>query len=260
MMRRLHAAPAIAGLAGLAMTVGGLLGVGAEAATTVSGSSHYVVTKSLDVFSSTVKVVRWTPCTRDKSGAVHTHVIHYKVNAAGRTSRVRLVKRAIGRLSAATGLTFHYDGRTRYIPHFDATRHFAAAQQERVADVPFVVAWAYKGTGSNASNLLTAAEAGVGTITWKSSNASQLRILDAGVVMKRGVQLKSGFQAGGSVGTLLLHELGHAVGLQHVADTRQIMFPTLGSYSPGGYAAGDRTGLSKVGRPAGCMSTPPLPA
>jgi hypothetical protein len=259
MMRRLHAAPVIAGLAGLAMTVGGLLGVGAEAATTTTtSSSHYALTKAADVYSGTVKVVRWAPCIR-KSGTAHTHVIHYRVNTAGVSTRVRLVKQAIARLSTASGLTFQYDGRTSYIPHFDSTGHFAGAQEQRVTGVPFVVAWAYKGTGTKASNLLTATEAGVGTIAWKSSNLSQLRIVSAGVVMKRGVHLKSGFQAGGSVGTLLLHELGHAAGLQHVyTDNHQIMYPTLGSYSPSGYAAGDRTGLSKVGRPAGCMTTPSL--
>jgi predicted Zn-dependent protease len=79
--------------------------------------------------------------------------------------------------------------------------------------------------------------------------------------MKRGVHgLDKGFNAGGSVGTLLLHELGHAVGLRHVSDDSQVMYPVIGKTSPAGYAAGDRTGLAKVGRGAGCMHTPRLPA
>ena len=100
----------------------------------------------------------------------------------------------------------------------------------------------------------------VRSISWASSVLSQLRIGDAAVVMKRGVHLKSGFQSGGSVGTLLLHELGHAAGLQHVSYTREVMYPVIGSSSPAGYTTGDRTGLGKVGAGVGCMRTPSLPA
>ena len=37
------------------------------------------------------------------------------------------------------------------------------------------------------------------------------------------VPLLSGFAAGPSVGTLLLHELGHAVGLEHVSLRSQVI-------------------------------------
>ena len=78
-------------------------------------------------------------------------------------------------------------------------------------------------------------------------------------VLRRGVQMKTWFAPGASTGALLLHELGHVVGLQHVADIHQIMYPVFGSYSSGVYQAGDLTGLGRVGRHAGCMSTAALP-
>jgi hypothetical protein len=42
------------------------------------------------------------------------------------------------------------------------------------------------------------------------------------------------------------------VGLGHTSDKRQIMYPTLTKYAS--YGAGDRTGLRKVGRSAGCIA------
>ena len=127
--------------------------------------------------------------------------------------------------------------------------------------MPFVIAWADKGSGPGDSNLLTSAEAGVGTVSWRSGSDSELRINDGAVVLRRdaGTILAPGFKANGSVGSLLLHELGHAVGLEH-SRQGEIMYPIIGQGTPANYAAGDRRGLAKVGRAAGCMHTPRLPA
>jgi hypothetical protein len=236
----------------------------ASSAVTVSsnsagaGASHYRLTHALDARSGRVQVVRWAPCVL-ADGAVHRHVISYRVNPAVHPGRVRLVQRAIHRLHRASGLAFHYAGTTHYIPraHLGVLR---ALDQQRQAHVPLVIAWAWSGSGAFASNILNAVEQGVGTIKWASSPLSQLRINDAAVVMKRGQHLRPGFRAGGSVGTLLLHELGHVVGLQHVLDASQIMHPLLGRNSPADYAAGDRTGLTKVGAAAGCMQGRRVPA
>ena len=63
-----------------------------------------------------------------------------------------------------------------------------------------------------------------------------------------------GFGPGVSRGRVLLHELGHAVGLEHVADTTQVMNTSVSRTSPpAAYGAGDRTGLRKVGAAAGCI-------
>lgn len=244
-------------IAGVTLSLTAFAGTGSAAP--VAAPVTYQLTRALDMWSQSTAVVRWAPCVR-YGGKTHAHVIHYKVNPAGKSSRVRLVKRAVRRLHRATGLTFAYDGRTRYIPHANLLGQLQAREQERRTHVPLVIAWAFKGSGSHASNLLQGTEQGVGTIKWASSGTSQLRINDAAVVMERGQRLPSGFQAGGSVGTLLQHELGHAVGLQHAASTAEIMYPFLGPNSPGNYASGDRTGLRKVGATQGCMKGRRLPA
>ena len=65
--------------------------------------------------------------------------------------------------------------------------------------------------------------------------------------------LSPGFGSGETRGQLILHELGHAMGLNHTRNTGQIMYPMLRSRSRTAYAAGDRTGLERVGRNAGCI-------
>lgn len=58
---------------------------------------------------------------------------------------------------------------------------------------------------------------------------------------------------------LYLHEIGHVVGLGHVDDPAQVMYPTLEESDGAGYAAGDQAGLRALGAAAGCL-TNPLPA
>ena len=262
-MTRSTRVSACAALAGAALVLGGLTGTGHAASTLTVATPFSLIPQQPDFFSGTNVTVRWAPCIT-LNGTTKTHVIHYRVNPGGKASRVKLAKRAVGKLAAASGLTFAYDGRTTYIPH-NALRGgqlvFQALDMERNATVPFVIAWAKQGTGAGASNLLDSGEAGKGTVSWRSSTTSELRINDGAVVVRRNAAavLKNGFGAGGTVGSLLLHELGHAVGLEH-ADPGEIMAPIIDSRTPGNYAAGDRKGLSRVGRAAGCMTTKRLRA
>src|SRR3954467_14820699 len=259
MMRSRLALSAFAA-AGAAMVAGSLLGTGA-AATAATTTPTYQLTYGFDAYSGVTKVARWSPCTVI-NGVRRNHVINYKVHVAGVPSRVTLVKNAMARVANATGLRFHYAGTTGYIPRgklSGTSLLLDAAPQRNATRVQLVIAWAYGGTGAGRSNLLTGTSAGVGSVSWAPSRTSQLRIGDAAVVMRRGVHLKPGFTAGGSVGTLLLHELGHTMGLQHVSYQREVMYPVVGSVSPGGYTLGDRTGLSKVGATRGCFRTPDLP-
>src|SRR3954452_16204652 len=247
--------------AGAAMIAGSLVGAG-SAATASSSTATYNLTYGFDAYSGLTKVARWSPCTVI-NGVRRNHVINYKVHVAGVPSRVSLAKNAMARVANATGLRFHYAGTTGYIPRgklSGTSLLLDAARQRDATRVQLVIAWAYGGTGAGRSNLLTGGEAGVGSISWASSTRSQLRIGDAAVVMRRGTHLKPGFTSGGSTGILLLHELGHAVGLQHVSYQREVMYPVVSSVSPSGYTLGDRSGLLKVGAAMGCFRTPDLPA
>jgi hypothetical protein len=52
----------------------------------------------------------------------------------------------------------------------------------------------------------------------------------------------------------VLHELGHVMGLDHPADTHQLMAATLPNVAS--LQTGDNTGLTRVGRLAGCVNVP----
>ena len=65
---------------------------------------------------------------------------------------------------------------------------------------------------------------------------------------------KAGFGTGVRRGNLMLHELGHVIGLNHVSNARLLMNPVLSTYSPNGYAVGDAAGLTLVGSRAGCIN------
>ena len=55
----------------------------------------------------------------------------------------------------------------------------------------------------------------------------------------------------------MLHEIGHALGLQHVTERQQTMYPVVLADRLAEYHRGDLAGLRTVGRAAGCMPTSP---
>jgi hypothetical protein len=192
------------------------------------------------------RVVRWNPC----------RVIHYRVNLA-RAPRGALpdIKTAVARVTSASGLRFHYDGRTTTIPRSTYGKSVNPAKTSS----QLIIAWAAPGKGTGRTDLLSSDphEVGVGgyrAYSWTNgSSVHRMRILRGFVVIStRFNKLRGGFGTGPNRGGALLHELGHAVGLGHTSDKRQIMYPTLTKYAS--YGAGDRSGSRKVGRSAGCIA------
>ena len=191
-------------------------------------------------------LLRWNPC------GVHT----YKVNLAAVPARSRPVvlaetRAAMGKLAAQTGMSFAYRGATREVP-----RVGSGARQ--TADV--VIAYT---TPSKTNYPLSGSKVGYGGASlmsaWKPAggNTHTTAIVKGFLVidtpqMRR--ELKPGFRAGLSRGNLLLHELGHVAGLGHPNNASLLMNPRMDRRTPKGYAAGDRAGLSRVGRGAGCLN------
>jgi predicted Zn-dependent protease len=103
-----------------------------------------------------------------------------------------------------------------------------------------VVAWAPPATSGG---LLVDGVGGVGGTSRTSS-----RLLSGYVLMNSDYSDKAeaGFGAGQPLGLVLMHELGHVVGLDHATDAKQIMAP--GSPLPAAvWGAADLNGLRHVG-------------
>ena len=178
-------------------------------------------------------VARWDPCS----------TIRVRVNHADPRSPAdaeALVTGALLRLEVASGLHFELVGDTTYLPYADTG--------VREPDADLVIAW----TDAATVPALAEGVAGQGGAVW-STTRSGSRIWRAHLVLDVGDGLAPGFARGRSVGTALLHELGHAVGLTHVDDPRQVMAAGLGDASRPAFQAGDLAGLRRVGAAAGCF-------
>ncbi len=188
-------------------------------------------------------LIRWNPC----------RTLTYRINLA-RAPRtgVTEVRRAMRIVARALGVRLVDKGTTTHIPRRINTLTASARQP---ADL--VVAWARPGSGKGRSDLLPGGNTlGVGGVRYAWGGGRKAQV-EAGYVVLDSTKTKlyrPGFGTGLYAGGLYLHELGHAVALQHVDVRGQAMHGTLSAQQPSGYGAGDRTGLAKIGRKRGCIS------
>lgn len=193
-------------------------------------------------------IVRWNPC--------QTVTYKYNVSALDKSLRkkaAKYTKKAFKQLGSATGISFVNEGATQTLPDGANWWRVQSVEEE------IVVAWVKK-SGKYSSDLISGGAYGVGGMvykTWESDGGHS--VAGRGYVLvdtKSYTKLTNGFKSGASQGNLLLHELGHTMGLEHVSSKKELMYDTLTSKSPKGYASGDRAGLAMLGRDGGCIDVP----
>jgi len=174
--------------------------------------------------------VRYDPC----------RPIHYVVNpAGGPLETMRVVQQAVTSISENTGLSFVSDGLTDETVPADRQ----TVQVERYGNrwAPVLIGFAPSGSsgltteiaglgGSAVVETGAGARLVTGTITLNSDEYARLS--------SRGDQQEQT--------TILLHELGHVVGLAHVDDAGQLMWAQ--NRGQVLYGQGDLAGLAEAGR------------
>jgi hypothetical protein len=199
-------------------------------------------TRQLYKFSSVLagKPVRWNPCAP----------IHWRFRAANAPrGGFYVVKAAIARVQRATGIRFVYDGLSASVP---STRWLPTT----TAKVPPVlIGW----TDGSHSDLLRGVPSGVLGVTrtayfGTTVNGVQVAATKAAVIA---LDRTDRLPLTGSVSwsAVLQHEMGHVMGLDHVGNARQLMYPML-QRSLLNLQAGDLLGLARLGRAAGCINLP----
>ena len=188
---------------------------------------------------------RWDPCTP----------IRYVVQAgwipdAGRAD----LTEALRLLSQASGLRFVDDGDTAELPSQDRASYQPAAYGERWA--PLLIGWvpaASTDLGLGGTGLGGGVQGVSSSVAVPGPDGASL--VTGQVVLDATNRLAPGFGPGTTEGEVLLHELAHAVGLGHVLDPTQVMYPQT-TNGESVFGAGDRAGLAAVGAAAGCRTAP----
>lgn len=183
---------------------------------------------------------RWDPCS----------TITYRVNTTyGPATALADTHGAVARIEEATGLDLVYVGPTDVIPQDSAAKGYPA-------DTRLVIAWASRsqsqmipaddvaGVGGPMGWGGTTEEDGTDVVAWRRGT----------VVLNSAFNwLPPGFGTGTTLGKLLMHEIGHVVGLGHASGQTQVMYPTLMREQPSAWGAGDLTGLRSLGAEQGCI-------
>ena len=170
--------------------------------------------------------VGWDPCQE----------IRYRINpAGGPAGGDELIRRAIDRASAATGLAFADEGETDERPFPGGVKLFGRPD-------PVVIGWADAGEYADLSGTV----AGVGGAVAERDTGGRLRFVSGGVVLDvEAFTAASVAQQPRVMEAIVLHEVAHVVGLGHVSEPMELMYAdNLGQVELG---PGDREGLARLG-------------
>ena len=185
--------------------------------------------------------IRWNPC----------EPIHYVTNLADAPpGSIDDVTESIRRVSVATGIQFVDDGETDEEP----SQRRASYQPDRYGDewAPVLIAWVDPDDSSISFSSDGHTAAGVAAPQVPSDGSDLL--VSGWVAINADDPNGPGFGWIGAQGPVVLHELGHVMGLDHVKVDGELMEGAGGGVTD--FGPGDLEGLRILGRASGCLSTP----
>ncbi|MFN8027568.1 MAG: matrixin family metalloprotease [Acidimicrobiia bacterium] len=167
--------------------------------------------------------------------------IHYVVNPDGAPpDGVAMVQDAFAKVSAATGLQFVDDGTTDELPAKERDGY----QPDRYGDrwAPILVAWSDEARFPPLAGIV----AGIGSPFTVQTNDGHLTFTSGQAVFDTEVFDPVAHPERAQIEAVVLHELGHVMGLDHTADRGQIMFSEA-QFDVTEFGSGDLAGLRAVG-------------
>jgi hypothetical protein len=187
--------------------------------------------------------VRWNPCD----------TITYAVNTTGASSPVRAdLRAAIRRVTRATGIRFRSVGVTRetFVRAYQRMRFRGVIRKAAL-----IMIWVDHDDYQAILRLLgdprpsiAFAKTMAGLYAHRDQYFGGIVVMDGDATARRGF---GDFYAHGSV---LLHELGHIMGLDHVKDPDQLMYSGRDpNFRVRDFGEGDLEGLRRLGVDAGCL-------
>jgi hypothetical protein len=186
--------------------------------------------------------VRWNPC----------EPVHYVVNASlAPPESLEDVHEAVRRISQATGIPFAYDGLSDEDPSVYRAAYLPDRYGERWA--PVLIGW----VDPDVSDIPFEAEDGTASAVASPQYPGRM---PSDVYVSGWVAINSedpnppGFDAPSEQGPVILHELGHVMGLGHVSAIGELMQRAGGGVTDLG--PGDLEGLRRLGSSGGCLPVP----
>jgi hypothetical protein len=173
--------------------------------------------------------VAWDPCKP----------IEYVINPTGSPADgIGVAEQAVSRMEQVSGLDFEYRGETDARPHWNSPVLPIIAVRK-----PVLISWASADEVPQLSGDL----AGIGGSIPVAARGGRLRYATGGITLDAHAFAQLADQPEGQAEerAIILHELGHVVGLAHVADPAELMnADNLGLLD---YGSGDLAGLARLG-------------
>ena len=199
------------------------------------------------VDAATGMPVRYNPCAP----------VHYTINPAlAPKTAISDVHTAFEITGGATGIDFVFDGTTTEAPSLERISYRPSSYGRRWA--PILIAFT-NGAPSLDGNTEVDGKHTIGQAgsSYEVNDAGAAVFVTGTAVFDAGARLTPGFGKQ-TWGQLILHELGHVVGLGHVENPESVMNDTI-DVSHSAWGPGDRAGLWELGDGGSCIDTPPLP-
>lgn len=206
----------------------------------VMAGTRTTAATQLFTFSTVVggKAVRWNPCAP----------IHWRFRSSyAPAGGLNVVKAAVARVASLTGTRWVFDGTTTATP----ASSWLPTSTSNIR--PVLIGWT-DGAHSDLLRRQPAAVLGVTRTAYFGMTLNGVSVAEtkaAVIALDRTNRLP--LTGAVSWRSVVLHELGHAMGLNHVANPRELMYPVL-QRTLTDLQYGDRRGLYYLGRAAGCIN------